>query len=454
MSSVAHVLNAPLPPDCRDAAALLNRGCICNSVDHQRLQAALQGDAASSGGSPSETLATHPNLFSDTRVYVAEAHLDFMAELIRVIEKVVALPAWRERVLSYAPAVARFAPKARCAFLGYDFHLGADGPRLIEINTNAGGGLLGAKLMHAQRVCCTPMPAPMAEAPEDQFVAMFREEWRLTRGDAPLKSIAIVDEAPASQFLAVEFELFRQLFESKGISAVIADPRELVVDSQTVFYKGQAIDLIYNRMTDFSLEQAVNRPLRDAYLAQAVVVTPHPHAHALYADKRNLIALTDDNWLKAAGVSEADRKLLNAGVPKTETVTPENSASFWATRKRWFFKPATGFGSRAAYRGEKVTKRVFEEIARGGYVALALVPPSERRLLIDGVERDLKLDLRNFVYRGAVQLASARLYQGQTTNFRTPGGGFAAVFSVPCQEVPPMTPSTTPCRAPVASTGG
>ena len=43
------------------------------------------------------------------------------------------------------------------------------------------------------------------------------------------------------------------------------------------------------------------------------------------------------------------------------------------------------------------------------------------------------LDLRNYVYRGAVQLVSARLYQGQTTNFRTPGGGFAAVFPVSCR---------------------
>jgi hypothetical protein len=38
--------------------------------------------------------------------------------------------------------------------------------------------------------------------------------------------------------------------------------------------------------------------------------------------------------------------------------------------------------------------------------------------------------MRCFVYRGSVQLISARLYQGQTTNFRTPGGGFAPVFTV------------------------
>jgi hypothetical protein len=58
-----------------------------------------------------------------------------------------------------------------------------------------------------------------------------------------------------------------------------------------------------------------------------------------------------------------------------------------------------------------------------------VVPPSERRLRVDGAECRLKLDLRNYVYRGAVQLVSARLYQGQTTNFRTRGGGFAAVFA-------------------------
>ena len=40
----------------------------------------------------------------------------------------------------------------------------------------------------------------------------------------------------------------------------------------------------------------------------------------------------------------------------------------------------------------------------------------------------LKLDVRNYVYDGQVQLLAARLYQGQTTNFRTPGGGFAPVI--------------------------
>jgi hypothetical protein len=37
-------------------------------------------------------------------------------------------------------------------------------------------------------------------------------------------------------------------------------------------------------------------------------------------------------------------------------------------------------------------------------------------------------------------LIIARLYQGQTTNFRTPGGGFAQVLVVPCldTEIQPL----------------
>ena len=93
-----------------------------------------------------------------------------------------------------------------------------------------------------------------------------------------------------------------------------------------------------------------------------------------------------------------------------------------------------GYGSKAAYRGDKLTRRVFEEIIAGEYVAQTLVPPSSRRLAPEGegsAAVELKLDLRNYVYDGAVQLVSARLWQGQTTNFRTPGGGFAPVLAVP-----------------------
>ena len=61
-----------------------------------------------------------------------------MAELVAAMEEIVAMPAWQRRVLEWAPASARHETAAAGAFLGYDFHLGDDGPKLIEINTKIG----------------------------------------------------------------------------------------------------------------------------------------------------------------------------------------------------------------------------------------------------------------------------------------------------------------------------
>jgi hypothetical protein len=190
------------------------------------------------------------------------------------------------------------------------------------------------------------------------------------------------------------------------------------------------VDLVYNRLTDFYLEAPAHLALRGAYEAGAVVLTPHPRAHALYADKRNLITLSDDSTLAALGVPTEARAILVAGVPRTESVTPERAEALWAERRKLFFKPAAGYGSKAAYRGDKLTRRVWQEILQSNYVAQALVKPSERRLEVDQSETDLKLDVRAYAYNGTIQLVAARLYEGQTTNFRTPGGGFAPVFVV------------------------
>jgi hypothetical protein len=133
------------------------------------------------------------------------------------------------------------------------------------------------------------------------------------------------------------------------------------------------------------------------------------------------------------GVDATTQTILLAGIAKTILVNQDDAESLWQQRKQLFFKPAKGYGSKAAYRGDKMTRRVFGEILQADYVAQTLVQPSERHLQMAETDQpiELKLDLRNYVYHGQVQSICARLYQGQTTNFRTPGGGFAQVVVVP-----------------------
>ena len=428
------------PNECMQRADQLNRECRCASLNRDAIRAELlkQPDGAELYRMIVEE---RPHLFTDFAVFVAETCIRRQYEIIAAVERVVALPAYRQRVLAYAPSTAQFVPKAKGVFLGYDFHLTDSGSQLIEINTNAGGGLLNAMLARAQMSCCDLeegiLPGALPgegdrQDLEQAFWDMFLEEWRLEHGETPLRSIAIVDESPENQYLFPEFLLFRNLFARRGVEAIICDPAELVCRDGGLWHGDRRIDLVYNRLTDFGLEAGPHRDLRRAYLEGSVVVTPNPHAHALYADKRNLVLLTNDCALRELNVEPETRELLLTGIARTIHVRPEEAETLWAGRKRLFFKPAAGYGSKAAYRGDKMTRRVFEEILRGEYVAQTLVPPSERLLKLGQAFVDLKLDLRNYVYGGVVQSMAARLYQGQTTNFRTPGGGFAQVVIIPC----------------------
>ena len=419
------------PPGPVDA---LNRECFCLSLDEDALARSLDSEL----GRPelSELVRQRcPYLFAARPVFVPALQLRRMGQVVQAVESVVALPAYREQVLAAAPAVARMGVSGpRGAFFGYDFHLDHGHLGLIEINTNAGGAMLNAVLARAHRACCAAMGAMVptlagVAAFEQGIVDMFRHEWHLAGRTAPLASIAIVDEAPEQQYLYPEFLLFQRLFERHGLRSVIADPAALEWRNGVLWHGELAIDLVYNRLTDFYLEQAGSSAVREAYLQQGVVLTPNPRAHALYADKRHLALFSDAARLQALGVPETTQQVLVEHVPRTEVVDAADAQRLWDARRGLFVKPVAGFGSRAAYRGDKLTKRVWQEILAEDYVAQAIVAPGERRIEANAAAKAMKFDLRAYAYDGAVQWVAARLYQGQTTNFRTPGGGFAPVFS-------------------------
>ncbi len=412
----------------------LNHGCFCFGLEAGAIDRAIEaelGDLALA-----DLLRERcPNVFAEQPVFIGAAQLKRMADVIKAIETVVALPAYRESVLNSAPEIARLGNVGpRGVFFGYDFHANGTALGLIEINTNAGGAMLNILLARAQRRSCPALSSLLpslenATAFEAAIVAMFRNEWHQANRTTALKRIAIVDQAPESQYLYPEFLLFKRLFEHADIDAVIADPATLEWRDGMLWHGEEPIDLIYNRLTDFYLEAPGSAAIREAYLHDAVVLTPHPQAHALYADKRRLAVFSDARLLAELGVPQASQKVLLECVPRTRVVEAADAERLWSDRRHLFFKPAAGFGSRAAYRGDKLTRRVWNEILEGGYVAQELVVPGDRAVASTDTGKPLKYDLRAYAYEGAVQWMAARLYQGQTTNFRTSGGGFAPIYS-------------------------
>ena len=410
----------------------LNRDCFCISLDRVKLAQALETELGQPG-LYALVQQRNPHLFSAQPVFVGHAHAQRMRDVVLAVEHVAALPAFQRTVLARAPESASHDPGNPGMFLGFDFHLEAGKLGLIEINTNPGGALLSAVQARAQRACCEDMRdmVPSSEAVdafEEAIVAMFIREWQAAGRQGRPACIAIVDTVPEEQYLYAEFLLYQRLFARAGIEAVIADPGQLRCDGTLLSVNGRRIDLVYNRLTDFALDAPEHAALRRAWEFDAAVVTPHPRAHALFADKRNLALLCDAPALREMGADETTAALLAAQVPHTEIVAPDNAERLWARRRDLFFKPWAGFGSRAAYRGAKLTRGVWQTIVQGDYVAQSLAPPGERRIGNAADSRSLKFDLRAYADLGQVLWLSARLYQGQTTNFRTPGGGFAPMF--------------------------
>ena len=397
-------------------AADLNADAGTATLDLAALEAAMLAQGAPFYEAVS---VDHPHLFAAGPVFISPAQLRKMYEVISAVEQVVGLPGWQEEN-------AEPRPTAKGAFFGYDFHLDEQGAHLIEINTNAGGAFLNELVIASQKEVDLPGKAVAIENLERSIPEMFRNEWRMERGSAPFKTIAIADDQPEKQYLYPEFLLAKSMLERAGIETHIADPVAFKSREDGFYFGNEKIDLVYNRLTDFPLQR--HPLLLKAYTEGKVVLTPSPAHHARYADKRNLARLTDVDALRTLGASDDDIATLQAGVPHTVVVRPDMEEQLWNERKEWFFKPVTGYGGKGTYRGSNVTRRVFAEIMQGDYVAQKMAPPGERAVsMADTGQVSLKYDVRCYVYDGKIQLVAARLYQGQTTNFRTPGGGFAMV---------------------------
>ena len=235
-------------------AKALNHGCDCRSLDPERLRQQLEAEPALLGLA-ADIGHSRPHLFSATAVFMAPETLQAMADIVTAVEAVVALPAYQAEALARAPAIARLDPGPQGVFMGFDFHLGhlneggESGPQLIEINTNAGGALLNRALARAQQACCTQIrphlrPTAALDTLDQRWLDDFVNEWALHGRSGRPQRIAIVDDAPAQQYLHPEFLLFRHLFRSAGIDAVICDPGELAFADGRLTHAGAPIDLV------------------------------------------------------------------------------------------------------------------------------------------------------------------------------------------------------------------
>lgn len=318
--------------------------------------------------------------------------------------------------LQPGPAVCARPPANHSVLMAYDFHTNEAGECfLVEINTNASGYPLASLMQAVKAGTDIEQFAPL----EDLF-SSFQNELLLFGGTPPTHPrIAITDENLLEQKMYPEFLIYRDWFQRHGWQAELIEAKDFV-----------RADFVYNRTTDFYFDGEAVSHLRRAYEHREACFSPNPYEYWLLADKERLIQFGDDSFWSTLNAGEADREAIRRVlIPTFDKRAFGSSEEIWEQRKQLFFKPKRSHGGKSVYRGESVSRKVFERLMLDDEVLVQRYSPAQKMPTDDprSVLNNWKFDLRFFAYQDRIQLCTARIYQGQVTNFASPYGGFTLV---------------------------
>ncbi len=330
-----------------------------------------------------------------------------MLTFSRAVEALQYQPKYLKGLASKLPETAKIQPKQPSILMGYDFHLTNNGPKLIEINNNAGG--LWEK--DDGWIPQTEHPEMQSNLPS-RLLQMFDTSWQ---------SIAIMDEDIQHQYMLPEMEAYAALLRKDGRKVNLVSPEDLRLESDGLHVQGSKVDMIYNRHTDFYLESEPMQHIRQAYMGKQVALNPYPRSYALIGDKNRMVDWWRDGFLSF--LPQDKQNLIHAVVPKTHRLSEYDRNQAWAERKQWVFKPAAKHGGKGVLLGKSISRKRFDMLNPDSTVIQEFVPASQ--VNIHG--KLLKFDVRLYMHGQQLVGMAGRAWSGQITNFREEGSGWTPI---------------------------
>jgi len=353
------------------------------------------------------------SLASEIPVPVSRAAFEAMLGFSRTVFRLKDNAAYLAGLSEHLPAAAHIQNDWPSVLMGFDFHLTDDGPRLIEINNNAGGLYIGDGRWLPQ-----PEIPALTGALEQRLLDMFHADWA---------TIAIMDDDVSGQFMYPEMEAYAALLRQDGRRVMVISPEDLTLHEDGLSCDGIHIDAIYNRHTDFYLEGEDVAHIRQAYEKAQVAVNPHPRSYALIGDKTRMVDWWRQGMLEAC-IDQSTVELIRSLTPETHKLSDMDIDQAWAVRKGWVFKPAARHGGKGVLLGKAMGRKRFEALDIDETIVQRLVPASEVEM--DGAHGEInrmKLDIRLFMHGENLIALAGRVWRGQVTNFRQPGSGWVAL---------------------------
>jgi hypothetical protein len=293
----------------------------------------------------------------------------------------------------------------------------------------------------------------LADAMLDALLASYRE-WG-GRANPPVILITDWREVPTWS----EFQILRERFAKRGVTAIVADPRDLTFErgggsgngNGRLIAEGQAIDLVYRRVliADIIARESECRALLDAYEQRAICMANTlqckiPHKKAFFA------VLTDDAHASRL-FTPSERALIGQHVPWTRVLAEGRTTRggeeidllphVRAWREDLVIKPNDEYGGSGVVLGWEADARTWDDAIEnavggndGAWIVQARIPV--RREVFPAVTapgqvemRDMLVDFAPYLFRGKLAGFLTRLSATGLANV-TSGGGQVPAFVV------------------------
>jgi len=343
-------------------------------------------------------------------ITVGRKDLETMYSFVQVMHELQGNPEYISHLSSQLPDTVLFDPGNESVLMGYDFHLAPEGPRLIEINNDAGGLFTDSGWLTQPRI------PELSESIEMALLEMFPDAWKL---------LAIVDEDIDGQYMYPEMLAFSDLLTRHGRQVHLVNPEKLHLDQNHFLCldTGEKIDAIYNRHTDFYLQSQELAHIRSSYLSGRVQLTPNPRSYGLLGDKRRMVDWWHPGLLESLRLTGDEIDTIRGCVPEIHLLSELDSEVIWKDRRQWVFKPVARHGGKGVLLGRSMSRKRFSAMPPSETVVQRYIPASE--VLRDG--QCFKVDVRLYTHADRLVALAGRVYQGMLTNFRAPGSGFVPI---------------------------
>lgn len=326
-----------------------------------------------------------------------------------------------------------------------------DGPRFIEINSDAPAGFGYSDRMarlfedlpvfreFARRVAVSYLPS-------DEGLVRAVAAQRRAGGTAERSRIAIVDWAEVKT--RPDQEILREAFAARGFDCLLADPREVEIAGGRLHAGGAPVDLVYRRavLSELVGHEGEVKAFLEAYRQQLCPVVNSLRCR-LSEDKAFFAILTDEAF--AHLLDDGERALVARVLPWTRRVAERRTLKggrevdlvpfINEEREKLVLKPAHAYGGRSVLLGSETEAGDWERAVRAAVDAPWVVQervtiPQEPFPVLDEASGDLafvplKVNANPFYVAGQDVGAVTRASRSSVINVSA-GGGSVPTFVV------------------------